>query len=652
MKKIVWVLLTLSFICLFVLSSCDGTDNNPIDNNQQATEGTGDNSNATDNPIDCQHTFGEWNTVKEATCKEEGKRVRTCSICAEAEEEAISKSETHTIVTDIAVSATCKDTGLTEGSHCSVCNKVLVAQTVISKTEDHTPVTDAAVAPSCKNTGLTEGSHCGVCNKIIVKQSELPKEPHNYIGGYCDFCKAKKVSEGLKYENYDGYAAVVGIGTCTDTVIIIPDVAPSGLPVKGIGTQAFYNCTNIKEVIIPDAVEAILREAFMNCTSLEKITLPAEYWDMHTSTFKNCTSLKEVVIPGNVFRIGAECFANCNLKSLTIPTSVTTYSRDAFKDCTITNLHISSLEAWVDSKFNNANSSPLYRAENLYLNNALVTAIEINKNISWGAFMGYEKLTKVVLGNSVKTIGDSAFYGCSELTEVVFGNKLETIGSSAFYNCAKLTAVGLPSSLKTISNKAFYGCSTLQTVTVSSGLQSVGDYAFSGCIALRAIDFPVTVTYMGISCLEKCASLESITIPFVGVSTRGGQYEAFGSLFGSIQYDGGEMITQIKGSIGTQPYEYSYCIPKGLKHVKLLTHETNSSTRAFRNCKYIERITFGKGVTRVGSGNFTGCTALTDIYYEGTKEEWKNLRYSETFDAVETITITCSDGVYEKSDNT
>jgi len=106
MKKIVWVLLTLSFFCLFVLSSCDSTDNNPpIDNNQQATGGTSDNSNETDNPIDCQHTFGEWNTVKEATCKEEGKRVRTCSICAEAEEEAISKSETHTIVTDIAVPA-------------------------------------------------------------------------------------------------------------------------------------------------------------------------------------------------------------------------------------------------------------------------------------------------------------------------------------------------------------------------------------------------------------------------------------------------------------------------------------------------------------------------------------------------------------------
>jgi len=109
------------------------------------------------------------------------------------------------------------------------------------------------------------------------------------------------------------------------------------------------------------------------------------------------------------------------------------------------------------------------------------------------------------------------------------------------------------------------------------------------------------------------------------------------------------MITQIKGFIGTQIKEHSYCIPKGLKHVKVLKHDVNSSTRAFVNCKYIERITFGKGVARVGSSSVLGCAALTDIYYEGTKEEWKNLRYSESFNSIETLTITCSDGVIDKN---
>ena len=655
MKKTVWLALILMLLCVFSLSACDNADTPPNNNNnnnnnngQQTTDENGDN-NSPENPTVCQHTFGDWRTVKKATCKREGTQFRTCSKCSKTEAKSIQKSQTHTPVTDAAVAATCKNTGLTEGSHCSVCNKVFVAQTIVPKTEDHTPVTDAAVAATCKNTCLTEGSHCRICNQIIVNQVELPKKQHNYIDGYCGSCNARKASEGLQFENYNSYAAVTGIGSCTDTIIVIPDEAPSGLPVKEIGTRAFQNCTNIKEVIIPDAVECILIEAFMDCTSLEKITLPRKYSDITFRTFKNCTALKEVIIPGRVFGIGAEAFANCtSLESVTIPASVTHYSKNAFVGCTIKNLYISSLNAWLNSTFNNSNANPLYCAENLYLNQTLLTTLEINQDIPDIAFMGYDKLTKVVIGNSVKTIGKSAFYGCSGLTEVVFGNKVETIDTMAFANCTKLNELQLPSSLQTISYRAFAECSSLQTITVANGLQSLGDYAFSSCSSLRAVDLPATITYMGIASFEKCASLESITIPFVGVATCGGAYQAFGSLFGSTQYEGGETITQITGSIGTQSYEYSYCIPIGLKHVKILKHDVHSSSQAFANCKYIERITFGKGVTRVETSSITGCTALTDIYYEGTKEEWKNLRYSEYFNSIETITITCSDGVLEK----
>ena len=166
-------MIILSLFCFFVLSSCDNTDISN-DNTQQTTDETNGNDNTSTDSDVCQHVFGEWNVVQNASCNEEGRRVRTCNTCSFAEEEQIPKSEIHT------------------------------------------PITDAAVAPSCKNTGLTEGSHCGVCNKIIVKQSELPKEPHNYIGGYCDFCKAKKVSEGLKYENYER----VGSGSFTGCTVL------------------------------------------------------------------------------------------------------------------------------------------------------------------------------------------------------------------------------------------------------------------------------------------------------------------------------------------------------------------------------------------------------------------------------------------------
>ena len=87
--------------------------------------------------------------------------------------------EAHSTVTDEAVAATCTATGLTEGSHCSVCNAVLVAQTEIPMAE-HTAVVDIAIAANCTESGLTEGKHCSVCNAVLVKQTEIPALGHEF----------------------------------------------------------------------------------------------------------------------------------------------------------------------------------------------------------------------------------------------------------------------------------------------------------------------------------------------------------------------------------------------------------------------------------------------------------------------------------------
>ena len=128
--------------------------------------------------------------------------------------------DNHTIVTDEAIPATCTETGLTEGSHCSVCGEIIVAQeeipalghkpvivpavasdcqheghtsgvqcehcglvyvewSIIEKTA-HTAEIDSAVEPSCTETGLTEGSHCAVCGEIITEQQIVPALGHQY----------------------------------------------------------------------------------------------------------------------------------------------------------------------------------------------------------------------------------------------------------------------------------------------------------------------------------------------------------------------------------------------------------------------------------------------------------------------------------------
>ncbi|MBQ7580108.1 MAG: hypothetical protein IJU39_02240, partial [Clostridia bacterium] len=105
----------------------------------------------------------------------EGSHCSVCNTVLVAQE--VVPALGHTVVIDEAVAPNCTETGLTEGSHCSVCNTVLVAPEVVPAL-GHTVVIDEAVAPTCTETGLTEGSHCSVCNEILVAQEVVPATGH------------------------------------------------------------------------------------------------------------------------------------------------------------------------------------------------------------------------------------------------------------------------------------------------------------------------------------------------------------------------------------------------------------------------------------------------------------------------------------------
>ena len=115
-----------------------------------------------------------------ATCDKDGLTDGyICQSCG-YQTQAIIPASGHTPVTDKAVASDCTQTGLTEGSHCSVCDEVLVTQEIIPA-KGHTLVTDKAVPATCTETGLTEGSHCSVCGEVFVKQETVPKLGHDYV---------------------------------------------------------------------------------------------------------------------------------------------------------------------------------------------------------------------------------------------------------------------------------------------------------------------------------------------------------------------------------------------------------------------------------------------------------------------------------------
>ena len=142
------------------------------------------------------HSFNDWMTIKEAKCEEAGLSQRYCAVCSYTESKPIDATG-HAEVVDAAVAPTCTATGLTEGTHCSACQKVFTAQQTVDAL-GHTEVTDAAVAPTCTTTGLTAGTHCSVCEAILQAQETVAALGHTEAidAALAPTCTATGLTEG------------------------------------------------------------------------------------------------------------------------------------------------------------------------------------------------------------------------------------------------------------------------------------------------------------------------------------------------------------------------------------------------------------------------------------------------------------------------
>lgn len=116
----------------------------------------------------------------DATCTAAAVYYYSCSCGAKGSDTfSYGAKKDHTPVEDVGYAATCLTSGLSNGSHCTVCNTTIKAQTVLSPT-GHSLVTDPEVPASCTAPGKTEGSHCKTCNTTIVAQQEIQATGHKY----------------------------------------------------------------------------------------------------------------------------------------------------------------------------------------------------------------------------------------------------------------------------------------------------------------------------------------------------------------------------------------------------------------------------------------------------------------------------------------
>ena len=613
MKKLIsLVAITVAMLCL--LASCNSFNKNPNPTpNPDPTPDDGSNVNPDSPNDDSQdvhvHTFGDWTITKQATCGEEGLLSRTCSECGEVEE-----------------------------------NKIL-------PTGIHKQADDAPVAPTCTSVGLSSGVHCSECGMVIVAQQELPMVDHTYSGendatcNKCGFTRDVVCAHGVLINIPAKEATCTESGLtestkCANCMDII--TAPEYLPPLG-------HTEVVTDALAPTCTEPGYTSSTSCSTCGEtlvyKTDIPARG---HKATEwiieKDPTESEE----GLKYKVCTVCSARFDDTAIPfVSANGIAYEPNAIGNtCTVTGIGTFDGEELVIPD---------------YISGYRVTAIADS------AFQNCTKLTKLVLPETVKTIGQYAFSGCTGLTEFTIPASVTYIGNYIFYGNVKMTTVyynsnyvnydnlrgyitkvvfngsfvpaqacygcynikeiEFGSNVTDIKEGAFYGCTGLTKVVIPEGVVSIGNSAFSmygsNGANLSEISLPTTLETIGDNAFYNARKIESLTIPY-GVTSIGG--DAFRlciglkaislpdslTTVGSAVFSGCSSLTSVTIPKGLTALSYVMFSGCGLTSVVIPGNIATIGSEAFKGCPLVNVI-IEEGITTIKSGAFSGCTQLTGV---------------------------------------
>ena len=429
---------------------------------------------------------------------------------------------------------------------------------------------------------------------------------------------------------------IFGASSYNDNSNYVPNslktvVISNGSGVTSIGKYAFYECSGLTSITIPDSVTSIGKFAFYNCSGLTSITIPDSVTSIGESAFSRCSGLTRITIPDRVTSIEDYAFSGCSgLISITVASNNKKYHSDG--NCLI-----------------ETESKTLI----LGCKNSVIPSDDSVTSIGKWAFSGCSGLTSITIPNGVTSIGSSAFNGCSGLTSVTIPSSVTSIGDSAFRYCPKLVEVINNSSLNIKKGNFNYGSVASGALNVkkygSSDIVNkdgylfytndgtnyllgyVGNatdlelpanyngnsyeiyrYAFEGCSGLTSITIPSSVTSIGIHAFEGCSGLTSIKIP--------------------------SSVT----SIGSTAFEGC----SGLTSITIPSSVTSIGQSSFSVCSGLTSVTIPSTVTSIGYQAFYGCIGLSEIRFNGTIAQWKKISKDSDWDykVPSSCKVICTDG--------
>ena len=267
------------------------------------------------------HAFTEWTEAKHPTCTEDGEEQRKCQNCGEVETKALQKTG-HSFGDwmknpDGTSVRYCKHCGTTKTKAAKAAKEAKAAKTErVQETVQEETITEtkkkkrvlpvflslfSLIIVGCIAGFMYFGSPANQHDDGKQSSTENNEDPSN---------PTVKPSEGLKFLlNSDGTYSVSGIGTCTDTEIVIPS-AYNGKAVTSIGNYAFSHCKAMTGIVIPESITSIGGWAFYGCSNLTSVVIPDSVTSIGLFAFSNCTALTKIQFKGTKAKWEAISFSS------------------------------------------------------------------------------------------------------------------------------------------------------------------------------------------------------------------------------------------------------------------------------------------------------------------------------------------------------